>query len=106
MPRMKSAIASNRLLTALPNVDRRRILAQCDQVELAASDVLHEAGTLQQHVISGPAVSSHGDVSLAACAGLEVILVGREGMVGVSILLGIAVSPLHHPCRAPAARCA
>jgi CRP-like cAMP-binding protein len=96
MPRTKSTIAANRLLTALPNVERRRILAQCDQVELASADVLHEAGTPQQHVY----FPTGGFISLVtpldACAGLEVILVGSEGMVGVSILLGVAVSPLHH----------
>ena len=33
---------------------------------------------------------------LDACAGIEVVLVGSEGMVGTSVLLGAAVSPLHH----------
>jgi CRP-like cAMP-binding protein len=96
MPSMKSAIAGNRLLAALPNVDRRRILAHCDPIELASADVLHEAGTPQQHVY----FPTGGFISLVtpldACAGLEVVLVGSEGMVGVSILLGVPVSPLHH----------
>ncbi len=96
MPRANHAIAANRLLAALPNVDRRRILAHCDEVDLESADVLHEAGALQQYVY----FPIGGYISLVtpldACAGLEVILVGSEGMVGVSILLGVAVSPLHH----------
>jgi CRP-like cAMP-binding protein len=96
MPRMKPAIATNRLLSALPNADRRRILGHCEQIELSSADILHEAGTLQQHVY----FPTGGFISLVtpldACAGLEVVLVGSEGMVGVSILLGVAVSPLHH----------
>jgi CRP-like cAMP-binding protein len=96
MPRVNRAIATNRLLAALPNVDRRRILAHCDQVELSSADVLHEAGSLQRHVY----FPTGGFISLVtpldACAGLEVVLVGSEGMVGVSILLGVPVSPLNH----------
>jgi CRP-like cAMP-binding protein len=96
MPHANPAMSSNRLLAALPNVDRRRILAHCDEVDLESADVLHEAGALQQYVY----FPIGGYISLVtpqdACAGLEVILVGSEGMVGVSILLGVPVSPLHH----------
>jgi len=96
MPRANPAIATNRLLAALPNVDRRRLLAHCDEVKLESAAVLHEAGALQQHVY----FPTGGYISLVtpldACAGLEVILVGSEGMVGESILLGVPVSPLHH----------
>ena len=96
MPRMKTSIAANRLLAALPDRDRNRVLAQCVEVELASPDILHEAGTLQRHVYfpTGGLISLV--TPLAACAGLEVVLVGSEGMVGVSILLGVPVSPLHH----------
>jgi CRP-like cAMP-binding protein len=96
MPRMKPATATNRLLDALPDRDRRRLLAKCDEVELVPPDMLHEAGTLEQHVY----FPTEGLISLVtpldACAGLEVVLVGSEGMVGVSLLLGVPVSPLHH----------
>ena len=96
MPRANPAIAANRLLAALPNVDRRRLLAHCDEVKLESAAVLHEAGALQQHVY----FPTGGYISLVtpldSCAGLEVILVGSEGMVGESILLGVPVSPLHH----------
>jgi len=88
--------AANRLLAVLPAKDRSRILACCDEIELASSEVLHEAGTPQRHVY----FPTSGFISLVtpldACAGLEVALVGSEGMVGISVLLGVAASPLHH----------
>ena len=96
MPHIKPMIASNRLLAALPFKDRRRIVAGCDEVDLASADVLHEAGTLQRHVYFPTGGYISLVTPLAACAGLEVVLVGSEGMVGVSILLGVPVSPLHH----------
>jgi CRP-like cAMP-binding protein len=96
MPRTQVKPASNRLLAALPKPDQRRLLAQGDRVELLADDVLHEAGTVQRHVY----FPTGGFISLVtpldACAGLEVNLVGSEGMVGDSILLDVAVSPLRH----------
>lgn len=96
MARMKSPTAGNRLLASLPNAERQRFLAGCERIELAADAILHEAGTLERHVY----FPTGGFISLVtpldACAGLEVVLVGSEGMVGVSLLLGVPVSPLHH----------
>ncbi len=46
--------------------------------------------------ISRRARSSRWSRPLDACAGLEVALVGNEGMVGSALLLGVAVSPLNH----------
>jgi CRP-like cAMP-binding protein len=96
MPRVKPVIADNRLLAALPRPDQQRILAQCDHVELVADEVLHEAGAVQRYAY----FPTGGFISLVtpldATAGLEVNLVGSEGMVGDSILLDVPVSPLHH----------
>jgi len=94
--RANAVTAANRLLNALPATDRGRMLASCDEIELASSEVLHEAGTLEHHVYFPTSGSISLVTPLDACAGLEVVLVGSEGMVGVSVLLGVAVSPLHH----------
>ena len=82
---MKADIATNRLLDTLPNKDLQRILASCERVELVSGDILHEAGTRLRHVY----FPTGGFISLVtpldACAGLEIALVGDEGMVGVSL---------------------
>ncbi len=89
-------VASNRLLDALPEKDRRHLLAHCDQVELAASDLLYEAGTPLRHVYFPTRGCISQVTPLDVCAGLEVALIGNEGMVGSAILLGVSVSPLNH----------
>lgn len=96
MPRTKPANADNRLLAALPDKDQRRILASCDRVELAAHQVLYEAGTHLGDVYFPTSAFISLVTPLDTCAGLEVALVGNEGMAGVSLLLGVNVSPLNH----------
>lgn len=92
--RIKPAVIANRLLATLPGADRRRIIENCDRVDLVSGDILCEAGKTQRHVY----FPTGGNISLVtpldACPGLEVGLVGSEGMVGLSLLLGLTVSPL------------
>lgn len=88
-------IASNRLLAGLPAKDRKPLIARCDRVELAFGQVLEEAGGRIGHVYFP--VDSY--ISLITRpqgeSSLEVGLVGDEGMHGISLALGIEVSPLH-----------
>jgi CRP-like cAMP-binding protein len=84
----------NRLLELLPVHDRTRLLAQCEPAELVLSEVLCEAGTPARHVY----FPTNGFISLVAQVdehpGLEVGMVGREGMVGASFVLGVSNLPL------------
>ena len=88
-------IAVNRLLAALPAKDRKPFLARCDHVDLAFGQVLDEPGGRIGHVY----FPTDSYVSLVSKSGgeasLEVGLVGDEGMHGISLVLGIDVSPLH-----------
>jgi len=93
---MKAEGMDNRLLAALPNKDRQRILANCELVQLASTDILHEAGTRLRHVYFPTGSFISMVTPLDTCAGLEVALVGHEGMVGIPLLLGVSASSLHH----------
>jgi len=90
----RRAQAMNALIAALPRNDRERLLAQCAPVELTFGDVLSEPGDRIRHVY----FPVGGFISLQtprdACMSLEVGLVGSEGMLGVTLMLGVGVSPM------------
>jgi CRP-like cAMP-binding protein len=87
-------LQKNFLLAALPVADRRRLLAHMDRVDLVAADTLTEPGDVVRHAL----FPIDGFVSLIVpidgTAQLEVGLVGNEGMVGASLILGVRTSPL------------
>jgi CRP-like cAMP-binding protein len=91
---MRRRPATNRLIAALPRKDREHLLAGCEQVELAFADVICEPGDRIRHVY----FPAEGFISLLTprdgCTSLEVGLVGNEGMLGITLMLGVDVSPL------------
>jgi CRP-like cAMP-binding protein len=86
--------SENLLLAALPAADRRRLLAHHEPVELITGDALTEPGDRVSHVF----FPIDSFISLIAPinrhAQLEVGLVGNEGMLGISLVLGVKESPL------------
>ena len=89
------AIPSNRLIERLPRADRRRILAQCEAVDLVFGTVLCEPGEALRHVY----FPVTGCISLVATVGghppLEMDLIGSEGMLGLTLALDVgAEAPL------------
>ena len=94
VPPTKPAPAANRLLAALPRKDRRHLLEGCELVELGFAEILAEPGEHIRHVYF-PTESFISLVTpIDGCASLEVGLVGDEGMLGISLVLGVDVSPL------------
>ena len=95
------AAAENHLIELLPRPARLRLLAICETVPLVLSDVLYERGQPIGHVH----FPIDGFVSLIAQidghSGLEVGMVGREGMVGAPLVLGLAHAPLQALVQGP-----
>jgi CRP-like cAMP-binding protein len=94
MPSTQRPTAVNRLLEALPSIDLRRLLADCETVELAFADVLYRPRERLSHVY----FPLSGFISLIMpvddSSSLEVGLIGNEGMLGIPLSLGVDVSPV------------
>ncbi len=86
---------SNHLVDLLPRKDRLRFISACDSVSLTLAEVLCEPGKPTKYVY----FPTQGFISLIAIVkgspGVEVGMVGREGMLGVQLALGVAIAPLH-----------
>ena len=95
------AAAQNHLIELLPRRDRARLLAVCEPFQLGLADVLCESGMPTQHVY----FPTEGFISLVTLVdgspGLEVGMIGREGMLGAQVALGVATSPVRALVQGP-----
>jgi CRP-like cAMP-binding protein len=84
---------SNHLLAALPDADWARWQPQLEAIELTLGQVLYESGRTQSHVF----FPSTAIVSLLYVmedgSSAEIAVVGKEGVVGVSLFLGGGSTP-------------
>ena len=96
VPSILPSSGLNRLLTALPGRDRQHFIARCEPVDLAFAKVLAEPGEhISQVYFPSSSLISLTTAPIDGCARMEVGLIGDEGMLGITLLLGIDVSPLH-----------
>jgi len=88
------ANSENHLIQMLPLQDRLSLLAIGKPVALDMSKILCEPGTPTRYVY----FPTEGFISLVARTdtgpGVEVGMVGREGMLGAHLALGVVVAPL------------
>ena len=95
IPEYNLTQVENHLIELLPRKERLRLLAMSEPVQLVLAEVLCEHGQPMRHVY----FPTDGFISLIAPIdgepGLEVAMVGREGMLGAHLALGVVTSPLH-----------
>jgi len=94
VPKSRRATVENLLVAALPAAERRALLAASEPVRLVAGDTLMQPHDRIEHVFfpTGSFISLLTPIDQRAQ--LEVGLVGNEGMVGVSLILGVETSPV------------
>src|SRR5436190_22857156 len=84
----------NHLLAALPRQDYQRLLPELEPVNLIYGEVLFEPGERLRHAYFPDSAHVSLLTVLEKGKALEVSLVGREGMVGVPLALGVDDSPV------------
>jgi CRP-like cAMP-binding protein len=88
----RSVPVSNRLLAKLPRKEYQHLLTKLELTNLTFGSAVYEPGDIIRHVY----FPTSGVVSLLATEGegtnLEVGMVGREGMVGLPVFMGVKTS--------------
>ena len=83
----------NQLLAALPAADMARWLAQLELVDMPLGDVLYESGGKLSHIYFPTTSIVSLLYVLADGASAEIAIVGREGLVGISLFMGGKSTP-------------
>lgn len=91
----------NQLIARLPRKSRSSLMKLCRPIQLAMADVLCDGGKPIRHVY----FPVEGFISLVTILDgkpvLEVGMVGREGMLGAQMALGVISEPLHAVVQGP-----
>ena len=93
MLRAKHVAVPNRLLAALPRKDYRKLLPFLEPVDLTFAEVLYEPHARIRNVYFPNDCFVSMLTSVDGDRVAEVGLIGPEGMIGVPVALGAAVSP-------------
>ena len=93
MLRAKQVSVPNHLLGALPRKDYQKLLPILEPVKLAFGEILYESHAQIRHVYFPIDCFVSMLTTVDAGRAAEVGLIGSEGMIGVPMALGVAVSP-------------
>ena len=88
MPKIESGIQRNHLLAALPEHDCREWMALLEPVDMPVGQVLFEPGVALEHVYFPTTAIVSLLYVMQNGASAETAMVGYEGMVGISLLMG------------------
>jgi CRP-like cAMP-binding protein len=91
----------NHLIELLPRQDRLRLLGLCEPVQLVFAEVLCEPGQRTRFVYFPVDAFISLLTQMGGKAALQVGMVGREGMLGIQLSLGIVAAPLHALVQGP-----
>ncbi|HWK85374.1 MAG TPA: Crp/Fnr family transcriptional regulator [Caldimonas sp.] len=83
----------NQLLAALPPADWKRWLPELEWIDLPLGEVLYESGNLQTHVYFPATAIVSLLYVMESGASAEIAVVGREGVVGISLFMGGESTP-------------
>jgi CRP-like cAMP-binding protein len=91
----------NHLIELLPRAARRTLLAICEPVELVLSDKLYAKEQVTRYAYFPVNATISLVTPIDGKPVLEVGMVGREGMIGAELILGILKAPLHAVVQGP-----
>lgn len=88
MPAQALPASDNSILAALPSAEREAITAQLERVMLVSGQVIGQPGHALQHVYFPLSCSVSWVSHTADGESAELALVGRDGLIGVPLVLG------------------
>ena len=99
--RVRLPTSQNQLIDRLPRRDRQRLLRLADDVQLRLSEVLGEVSERTRYVYFPVDSFISLVTSIDGKPVLEVGMVGREGLLGAQVSLGVVAQPLHALVQGP-----
>src|SRR6202161_4449630 len=93
MPGAKQVAIPNRLLGALPRTEYQKLLPLLEPVTLAFGEILYQSHAQIRHVYFPNDCCVSMLTTVDGDRAAEVGLIGSEGMIGIPMALGVAVSP-------------